>query len=214
MSCEICRIRKPRRFCPGVHGDICTLCCGKEREVTVDCPFDCPFLQEARKHEHKGPVNPDELPNKDIRVTEEFLEEHEPLLVGAMISLMRAAFDTPGAVDSDVRDTLDALVRTHLTLQSGVYYETRPDNALANRIFSETQTGLAEYRKLETEKYGMPRSRDGDVLRVLVFLQRLELDRNNGRPRGRAFLDSLRGFLSDVEGAVPQSPPVSSLIVP
>jgi hypothetical protein len=197
-----------------VHGDICTLCCGKEREVTVDCPFDCPFLQEARKHEHKGPVNPDELPNKDIRVTEEFLEEHEPLLVGAMISLMRAAFDTPGAVDSDVRDTLDALVRTHLTLQSGVYYETRPDNALANRIFSETQTGLAEYRKLETEKYGMPRSRDGDVLRVLVFLQRLELDRNNGRPRGRAFLDSLRGFLSDVEGAVPQSPPVSSLIVP
>ena len=197
-----------------MHGDICTLCCGKEREVTVDCPFDCPFLQEARKHEHKGPVNPDELPNKDIRVTEEFLEEHEPLLVGAMISLMRAAFDTPGAVDSDVRDTLDALVRTHLTLQSGVYYETRPDNALANRIFSETQTGLAEYRKLETEKYGMPRSRDGDVLRVLVFLQRLELDRNNGRPRGRAFLDSLRGFLSDVEGAVPQSPPVSSLIVP
>jgi hypothetical protein len=214
MACAICRIRKPRRFCPGVHGDICTLCCGKEREVTVDCPLDCPFLQEARKHERAEPLNPDELPNQDIRVTEEFLEEHEPLLVRAMSSLMHAAFDTPGAVDRDVRDALDALIRTQRTLQSGVYYETRPANALANRIFGATQTGLEEFRKSERENLGMPRTRDADVLVVLIFLQRLELDRNNGRPRGRAFLDSLRGFLSQAEGAVPQTAPASSLIVP
>jgi hypothetical protein len=198
-----------------MHGDICTLCCGTEREVTVDCPFDCPFLQEARKHEHTGPVKPDELPNKDIRITEDFLEEHEPLLVGAMSSLALAVFDTPGAVDSDVRDALDALIRTERTLQSGVYYETRPANALANHIFSETHKGLAEFRKRESEKLGMTHTRDADVLGVLVFLQRLELDRNNGRPRGRAFLDSLRGFLGDVQGAIPQGPPqYSPLILP
>ena len=214
MSCAICRIRKPRRFCPGVHGDICSLCCGAEREVTVDCPFDCPYLQEARKHEHTDPVNPDEFPNKDIRITEEFLGEHEALLVSAMSSLMLAAFDTPGAVDRDVRDALDALIRTQRTLESGVYYETRPDNALANRIFGATQKGLEDFRKQETESLGMTRTRDTDLLRVLVFLQRLELDRNNGRPRGRAFLDSLRGFLSETGGAAPPSPPASSLIVP
>jgi hypothetical protein len=214
MACAICRTRKPRRFCPGVHGDICTLCCGQEREVTVDCPFDCPYLQEARKHEHTEPLNPDDIPNKDIRVTEEFLGEHESLLVGAMTSLMRAALDTPGAVDRDVQDALDALVRTQLTLESGVYYETRPENALANRIFNETRSGLEEFRKLDREEMGMTRTRDSDVLTVLVFLQRLALDRNNGRPRGRAFLDSLRGFLAEAEGAVPQSPRASSLIVP
>jgi len=214
MSCAICRTRKPRRFCPGVNGEICTLCCGKEREVTVDCPFDCPFLQEARKHEHTEPVGPHELPNKDIRITEEFLEEHEPLLAGAMTSLMLAAFDTPGAVDRDVRDALDALIRTQRTLQSGVYYETRPDNALANHIFSETQKGLEAFRKRESEKLGMSHTRDADVLRVLVFLQRLELDRNNGRPRGRAFLDSLRAIIGDVAGAIPPIPRASSLIVP
>ncbi len=214
MSCAICRTRKPRRFCPGVHGDICTLCCGAEREVTVDCPFDCPFLQEARKHEHTEPIDPNEFPNKDIRITEEFLADHEPLVVGAMSSLMLGAFDTPGAVDSDVRDALDALIRTQRTLQSGVYYETRPDNAIANHIFSEAQHGLAEFRKLETEKLGMARTRDADVLGVLVFLQRLELDRNNRRPRGRAFLDSLRGFLGEATGTLPPSPRTSSLIVP
>jgi hypothetical protein len=215
MACAICRIRKPRRFCPGVHGDICTLCCGNEREVTVDCPLDCPYLQEARKHEHTEPVNPDDVPNKDIRITEEFLGEHELLLVGAMNSIVHAALDTPGAVDSDARDALDALIRTHRTLQSGVYYETRPVNALANRIFSETQTNLENFRKSEREETGMARTRDSDVLGVLVFLQRLELDRNNGRPRGRAFLDSLRGFLGDVEGGtLPQTPRASPLIVP
>jgi hypothetical protein len=197
-----------------VHSDICTICCGSEREVTVDCPLDCPFLREARKHERTEPLNPGEFPNQDIRVTEEFLEEHEPLLVGAMSSLMRAAFDTPGAVDRDVRDALDALIRTQRTLQSGVYYETRPENALANRIFGAAQTGLEEFRNSERENLGLSRTRDADILGVLVFLQRLELDRNNGRPRGRAFLDSLRGFLDGTEGAVPQTPSASSLIVP
>ena len=51
MPCAICQIRRPRRFCPGVRGDICSLCCGTEREVTVNCPLDCEYLQEARKHE-------------------------------------------------------------------------------------------------------------------------------------------------------------------
>jgi len=214
MACAICRTRKPRRFCPGVHGDICTLCCGAEREVTVDCPLDCPYLQEARKHERTEPIDPHGIPNKDISVTEEFLGEHEFLLVGAMQSLAHAAFNTPGAVDSDVRDALDALIRTQRTLQSGVYYESRPVNALANRIFSETQTGLEAFRTSEKEKFGLSRTRDGDVLGVLVFLQRLELDRNNGRPRGRAFLDALRGFLTEAAGVIPVGARASSLIVP
>jgi hypothetical protein len=214
MSCAICHIRKPRRFCPGVNGEICTLCCGKEREVTVDCPLDCPFLQEARKHDHTEPLNPDELPNKDIRVTEEFLEEHETLLIGAMSSLMLAAFETPGAVDGDVREALDALIRTQRTLQSGVYYETRPDNALASHILSGMQEGLAEFRKKERETLGMTQTRDGEVVTMLVFLQRLALDRNNGRPRGRAFLDYMRDLLGDAAGAVPPMPRTSSLIVP
>jgi len=47
-----------------------------------------------------------------------------------------------------------------------------------------------------------------------VFLQRLELDRENGRPRGRAFLDSLRGFLNEAQTNVRETARASSLIVP
>jgi len=214
MSCAICHIRKPRRYCPGVRGDICTLCCGQEREVTVDCPLDCPFLQEAHKHERIALLDPDSLPNQDIRVTEDRLAEHEDLLLAASKSLLEAAFDTPGAADSDVRAALDALIRTQRTLQSGVYYESRPDTPLANRIFSGAQAGLEEFRRQEREVVGMSRTRESDVLLVLVFLQRLALDRNNGRPRCRGFLDSLRSLLSDAGSDVPLVPRASSLIVP
>ena len=211
MSCALCHTRKPRRFCPGVRGDICSICCGTEREVTVDCPLDCEYLQEARKHDRPADINPDEFPHKEIRVTEEFLEDHEKLIEAASRGLMEAALDTPGAVDGDVRETLDALVRTYLTLQSGVYYETRPVNSLANQIFTSWQESMEDFRKSETERLGMSRTRDGDVLVALVFLQRLELDRNNGRPRGRAFLNFLRTFFGDGEASLPRA---SSLILP
>ena len=81
MSCAICHVRRPKRFCPGVRGDICTMCCGTEREVTVDCPLDCVYLREAHRHEKITPTDPHDFPNQDIRVTEEFLRDHEQLLL-------------------------------------------------------------------------------------------------------------------------------------
>ena len=51
VSCPICEIRKEKRFCPAVHGRICAQCCGEQREVTLDCPSDCPYLRQAREHE-------------------------------------------------------------------------------------------------------------------------------------------------------------------
>jgi hypothetical protein len=49
------------------------------------------------------------------------------------------------------------------------------------------------------------------VLGLLVFLQRLEIDRNNGRRLGRAFLDFLREFFVPQGDRQPETP---SLIVP
>src|SRR6267154_1024948 len=171
MPCAICQIRRPRRFCPGVRGDICTLCCGIEREVTVDCPLDCEYLADARKHDRVTPADPAQFPNQDIRVTEAFLQEHEGLLVFLGRQLLEAALATPGAVDYDVREALEALIRTYRTLQSGVYYETRPDNPLAAGIGQMLQVGAAEFRKRETEQLGMTKTRDADILAVLAFLQ-------------------------------------------
>src|SRR6185369_1170850 len=99
--------------CPGIRGEICMVCCGTEREVSVVCPFDCPYLQEARTYERIPPADPDQFPNRDIKVTEDILQENEDLLVFTGKALLDAAFRTPGAIDFDIREALDALIRTY-----------------------------------------------------------------------------------------------------
>ena len=206
--CRICETRRPRRYCPGVRGDICSICCGTEREVSVDCPFECEYLQEARAHEKPPEVDPKTFPNADIRVTESFLREHEPLLMFAAMALFRASMETPAVVDTDVREALDALIRTYRTAQSGLIYQTRPNNVYAAAVQARWQQSLEEFRQQSQRQAGMATLRDTEVLGVLVFLQQLELQNNNGRRRGRAFLDFLRSYF----GAAPNGPEASPLM--
>src|ERR1039457_1014910 len=133
MECAICRVRRPRRFCPGVRGEICSICCGTEREVTIQCPFDCPYLRDARLHERPAPVAQAQIPHREVRVTEQFVTEHEALLSAIGRALFNAAMNTPGAVDSDVREAIAALIRTQQTLATGLYYESVPGNTVAAR---------------------------------------------------------------------------------
>jgi hypothetical protein len=177
----------------------------------LHCPLDCEYLQEARKHERPIEVNPDEFPNPDIRLSETFLRDHEPLLIAVGQAVLATALETPGAVDYDVREALAALIRTQRTLESGLYYETRPENRIAAELFRKIQAGIAEHRRAETEESHITKTRDTDVLGVLAFLQRLEIDRNNGRKLGRAFVDFLRGQFP--EQAAAAGPTSGSLIV-
>ena len=212
MACAICETRRPRRFCPGVRGDICSICCGTEREVSVDCPFECEYLQESRRRAKPVDLDPSQIPNQDIKVTDKFVQEHADLATFLGQCVAGAAFETEGAVDFDVREALESLTRTYRTLQSGVHYETVPQNLLAANIYRRVQAAIAEFRRREQEQAGMVRTRDAEILGLLVFLQRIEYDHNNGRRRGRAFLDGLRGLFAQEE-PVPE-PSASSLILP
>ncbi len=192
MTCKICNTRRPRRFCPGVQGDICSLCCGQEREETISCPLECEYLQEARSHEKAKPYNESEKPNKDIRVTDELLNEHDGFLQFTTISIVNAAV-AGGLIDHDVREALDALTQTYKTLGSGLYYESKPTNPLAARLATEVREKIEDFRRRVTQATGSTRIRDSDVLGILVFIRRVEFRVNNGRKKGRAFIDEMRG---------------------
>jgi len=194
VNCVICGIRKPRRQCPGVHGEICTLCCGTEREQSIDCPLECVYLQDAHEHESKPAIDPETLPNRDIEITEDFLEANQVLMAFLAIGIFEGSLKTPGATDWDVREALEALIKTYRTLQSGLYYETLPTNMFAAGIAAHVRDKMVEIKQKEIESTGVTSIRDATVLGVLAFLQRLEYSHNNGRKRSRAFLDFLRGF--------------------
>src|SRR5689334_20598294 len=163
MVCVICETRKARRYCPGVRGDICTICCGTEREMTVNCPLECEYLQEARIREKPPVLNADDFPNRDIRVGDEFLRKHEPLLMVLAATIVRSALEYDGTIDYDVRDALDALIRTYRTLQSGLVYESRPANPMAANIYARVQDAVEDLRRRVQEHTGMNSIRDVDV---------------------------------------------------
>ena len=199
MNCAICGVRKPRRHCPGVRGDICTVCCGTEREQSVDCPLECIYLHEAHQHEKAPEFDASILPNTDIKVTEEFLRENQLVMAFLATTIYEAALANRGATDYDVREALDALVKTYRTMNAGLYYDTVPVNTFAAGIVTSVQSKVAEIRKREAEATGGSTLRDSAILGVLAFLQRLEYGHNNGRRRSRAFIDFIGQFYIPVD---------------
>ena len=133
-------------------------------------------------------------------MSEKFIREHEPLLLTLVLAL-KEAMETGQAVDFDAREALEALIRTYRTLESGLIYETRPQNPYAAAIQRSLRESIEEFRKRMVEELGMHTLRDADILGTLVFVQRLEIQRNNGRRRGRAFFDFLTSYLPESPAA-------------
>ena len=212
MSCAICETRRPRRPCPGLRSDICAVCCGTSREVSVRCPLECAYLQEARKYEKPPERDPESLPNKDVEIPERFLNDNGQLFGFTCQALVRIALGSAGVVDKDVREALDSLTKTFRTMESGLIYETRPANLLAAAIQQQLRDELDGLRKHMKERLGMETVRDSDVLGVLILLQRTEFARGNDRPLGRAFID----FLCQEFPVTPAAgqPGSSGLIIP
>ena len=191
--CKLCAKRRAKRHCPGVDGEICPACCGTERENTIDCPLDCEYLREARAHDRPVALTEEDLPNRDIQISEDFVRKQEHVVMWLANALARV-MEARRSVDADAREGLESLIKTYRTLEAGLIYETRPPNPFAAEIQEALKQAVEELRKRVTEASGMQTLRDADVLGSLVFLQRLELQHNNGRRRSRAFFDFLRTY--------------------
>lgn len=205
MSCAICEIRKEKRFCPAVHGRICAQCCGEQREVTLDCPSDCPYLIQAREHEKPrsaDQIDPAEL-FLQIEVPDQFIYEREHLLMGLTYSLAKAARADRSLHDRDLIAALSVLCSSYERLvNSGLHYGQPLTSESQRRVAAEVETMVKEYREAEQKHVGYSSLRDSDVLRGLVFLVRLAHGRTSGRPKSRAFVDFLFAQFPEKESGV------------
>jgi len=191
-----------KRWCPAARELITSQQCGEGREDRYLCPLDCEYLAEARLHEKMPDVNPDEFPNRDIRVTEEFIRRNEPLLLFSARTVLTAALEGD-ATDADVREALSALIKTYRTLESGLIYETRPANPYSAVVYDRMREGTQRLADEIQQQTGLHNLRDADLLGVFVFLENLAIQHDNGRRRGRRFLDFLRLYF-------PTTPPGNS----
>jgi len=191
VNCVICGVRKARRACPGVKGDICSICCGTEREQSVDCPLDCEHLRGAHEHEKKPEVGNDVLPDKGVIVEEDFIRQYEWVLMLVGSAMIEAYRQTPAITDFDAREALAALVQTYQTMASGLVYETKPVNPYAATICEMVRARVETIQARLAREGESGYLKDSNVLGLLIFLRRLEYLENNGRKRSRAFLDVL-----------------------
>lgn len=205
MSCAICEVRKEKRFCPAVHGRICAQCCGEQREVTLDCPSDCPYLQQAREHEKpraSGDLDPAAL-FVQIELGDQFLYEHEHLIMGLSYALFKATRADRSMNDRDLIAGLTSLARSHERLvNSGLHYDEPVQGAAQQIVAGEIQAMVKEYREAEVKHTGYSRLRDSDVLKTLVFLVRMAHGRTSGRPKSRAFVDFLSSQFPEKQSVI------------
>lgn len=205
LSCAICEIRKEKRFCPAVHGRICPQCCGEQREVTLDCPSDCPYLIQAREHEKPRPadqIDPAGL-FLQIEVSDQFMYEKEHLLMGLTYALAKAAKADRSLHDQDLIASLSMLAQSYeRRLNSGLHYEQTLAKDSQRRAAAEVETMIKEYREAEQKHAGYSTLRDSEVLKALVFLARLAYGRTSGRPKSRAFVEFLVAQFPEKESAL------------
>jgi len=218
LSCAICEVRKEKRFCPALHGRICPQCCGEQREVTLDCPSDCTYLQQARAHDKPramDQIDPAALFLK-VEVSDQFMYEREHLLLGLTFALARAVRADRSLNDGDLITALSALTTSYQRLvNSGLHYEQAIASIPQQRVIAEVESMLKEYRETEQKHMGYSTVRDTEVLKALVFLVRLGYARTSGRPKAKAFAEFLVAQFPEKESTVitPQEAP-SRIIMP
>lgn len=193
MACPICEKRKAARFCPAKGEKICAVCCGTEREVSIDCPSDCSYLIAAHRYEdlHERSL-PADTALLDVKVSQDVIYEHQNVLSGLAFTVAKFSAAHPATTDPDVLAALHALAETYKTLGSGIYYEKPPDATLPRELYAALAQFLDESKKEPGERPGSRPVRDSEVFSLLVFLHRMGLLRTNGRPRARRYIEFLR----------------------
>jgi hypothetical protein len=212
VSCPICGKRKAERFCPAKGEKICAVCCGTEREVSIDCPSDCIYLIAAHRYENEHQRSiPADTPLLDEKIPQDTVYAHQQLMSALAFSIAKFCAVQPTATDPDVLVALEALAQTYKTLGSGIIYENPPVAPLPRELYAALIAFLMEVKKQQAERANSAAWKDSEVFFLLVFLYRMGLLRTNGRPRSRRFIEFLRAQF-------PQAPELkreeSRIIVP
>jgi hypothetical protein len=199
VTCSICEKRKAVRFCPAKGEKICAVCCGTEREVTLDCPSDCAYLISAHRYEdgHQRSL-PSDTPLLDEKIPQEIVYTHQQLMTALAFSIAKFCAVQPSATDADVLAALQALAQTHRTLSSGIIYENPPDALLPRELYAAVLALIGEIKKQQAESPNPRPIKDLDLFFLFVFLYRMGLLRTNGRRRSRRFIEFLRGQFPNV----------------
>ena len=211
MLCPICEKRKPGRSCPAKGEKICAVCCGTEREVSIDCPVDCGYLVAAHRYEeqHQRTLPPG-TPLLDVRLTSDIIHTHQQLLSALAFTIARFCAEHREANDVDVLAAMESLAEAYKTLTAGIVYEQRPALPVQRELYEALSKFFVESEQKQAQA-SFGHAKDSEIYQLLVFLYRMGLMHTNGRSRSRRFIEYLR---SQFPGAQELKREESRIIMP
>ena len=149
-----------------------------------------------------------------VEISDQFVYEHEHLIVGLSFALAKSVRSTRSLTDSDLIAALTSLAKSYETLvNSSLIYGEATANLAHQAIASEIETMVKKYREAEHKHLGYTRLRDSDVLKALVFLMRMGLGRTSGRPKSRAFIDFVLSQFPQNQSAIASPQDAGSRII-
>ena len=179
---------------------ICAICCGREREVTIDCPVDCSYLIAAHRYEdeHQRQL-PTDTPLLDVTVPADLIHTHQQLMAAIAFTIAKFCATHHDATDTDVLAAVQALAETTKTLMTGIYYEKQPDGLIRRELYGALAAFADEAKQKQAEQPRLASFQDSEIFYLLVFLYRMGLLRTNGRPRSRRYVEFLRSQFPNVQ---------------
>lgn len=186
--CPLCETRQPKRSCPAKGEDICSVCCGTKREVEIDCPPNCVYLQTGREYERRKSLLPSPEAYRTERLwQDEFILSHTGIFLEMWESILDVRGRFPEIVDADLQAALESLIQTYQTLDKGIYYETLPGGSLQKEIY----VGLKSVFDSAGQKTELSGLKTGTILDCLNFHKEMGQGMTLSRPRSRVFLDQI-----------------------
>lgn len=212
-QCPLCEVRRAKRFCPAKLSQICPLCCGTKREVEIDCPADCIYLQSGRQYESgKKPKKRLDESFTERLWNQSFQSRNFETLVGLWSATKNIYSQVPELVDTDVREVLSRLIQTYQTQEGGIYYDHLPETLTQKTLYSSLKSFFEDKQKqgdltassLKTE----------NLLDCLQLTLEMALLKVQSRPKSRAFLDQLSEIVAKASSTSSQKKDQSGIILP
>jgi len=206
--CPICNKRRAERYCPALGEKICAVDCGTGREVSIDCPSDCPYLVAAHRWErsHPKPLAEGDVPFPDVVFSSDLIHTRQNVLSGLGYTVLLYAKEQRSLTDMDVFMAVQSLAETRRTLLSGIYYEKPPEIPVAAGLYSALAKFIEDEKKNIAEHPEFPALKDTEIFHLLVFFVRFGRLRSNGRPRTRSFIEFLRSQFPSEVGVATEEP--------
>jgi hypothetical protein len=205
MKCPLCESRKAKRYCPAKSKQICAVCCGTKREVEIDCPRDCIYLQTGREYETERIARTSPPPRRTERLwNRQFLRRTEGVIVAMCQIISETRKQLPELIDADVAAVLEALTKTFDVLDKGIYYDSRPSTFVQQTLYAGLKRLLEgpEERKIIEES----RLTTSQILDCLQFFRELSAVITLPRPKSRAFLDHVNNIAQQSTNSSPEEP--------